>query len=33
VLGSALLTLLAVFLINRGTDKKQGDELEEAKAA
>lgn len=33
VLGSALLTLLAVFLINRGTGKAESDEREEAKAA
>jgi drug/metabolite transporter (DMT)-like permease len=33
VLASALLTLLAVFLINRGTGKKQTRELEEVEAA
>lgn len=33
ILGSALLTLLAVFLINRGTGNKQVQKLEEAEAA
>jgi len=33
VLGAALLTLLSVFLINRGTGKQQDAEIREAEAA
>jgi drug/metabolite transporter (DMT)-like permease len=33
VLGAALLTLLSVFLINRGTGKQQNAEIREAEAA